>query len=236
MTTRPSSRVDPPELRAVFDHLNHLHFNGRLAARLEWSDRLTRAAGKCYQGPDGAVIRVARRYIEQFPDALPGLMLHEMIHLVTRGHGAAFKAEARRCGVEPNQSFIHCQSFAPQRPLRYVYCCPVCGSEYRSRRKGQWACGTCYRQTGRRHLLRLVAAVQPPPKTRSGCGSSSRRSLAGKTSAVGNDSPSEFDNRPRGEVKPVATWKCASCGSEKDGRCKPKKCANCGGTTFTKKE
>jgi ABC-type ATPase with predicted acetyltransferase domain len=37
------------------------------------------------------------------------------------------------------------------------------------------------------------------------------------------------------EVISVATWKCGKCGTEKDGRCKPKKC-DCGGTTFTKKE
>ncbi len=186
-----------PDLQSIFDHLNRLHFGGRLSARLEWSDRLTRAAGKCYQGPEGATIRVARRYIEQFPDALPNLMLHEMIHLVTRGHGAAFKAEARRCGVEPNQAFIHCQPFAPPRPVRYVYRCPVCGREYRSRRKGQWACGACYHQTGRRHRLRLVAALEPRSPGKTARNPASGRGLAGKGKTTENHGPSGFDNQPR---------------------------------------
>ena len=33
----------------------------------------------------------------------------------------------------------------------------------------------------------------------------------------------------------MAVWTCTSCGKEKDGRCKPKKCT-CGGTEFKKKE
>jgi len=35
----------------------------------------------------------------------------------------------------------------------------------------------------------------------------------------------------------MATWKCTSCGTVKEGRCKPKKCPKCGGQdTFKKKE
>ncbi len=31
-----------------------------------------------------------------------------------------------------------------------------------------------------------------------------------------------------GEVEEVAVWKCASCGYEKEARCKPQKCPQCG--------
>ncbi|RJP77107.1 MAG: rubredoxin [Candidatus Zixiibacteriota bacterium] len=35
----------------------------------------------------------------------------------------------------------------------------------------------------------------------------------------------------------MAEWKCTQCGAVKDGRCKPKKCSQCGGQdTFQKKE
>ncbi len=35
----------------------------------------------------------------------------------------------------------------------------------------------------------------------------------------------------------MATWKCSTCGSEKEGRCKPKTCPQCSGKdTFAKKE
>ncbi|MGB9793402.1 MAG: RCKP-type rubredoxin-like domain-containing protein [Thermacetogeniaceae bacterium] len=34
----------------------------------------------------------------------------------------------------------------------------------------------------------------------------------------------------------MAVWQCQDCGWEKETRCKPKKCANCGGTNIKKKE
>jgi rubrerythrin len=34
----------------------------------------------------------------------------------------------------------------------------------------------------------------------------------------------------------MATWKCTSCGYEKEGRCKPKKCPQCGKSEFAKAE
>lgn len=35
----------------------------------------------------------------------------------------------------------------------------------------------------------------------------------------------------------VAIWQCSSCGYEKEGRCKPRKCPQCEARdTFTKKE
>ncbi|WP_018962591.1 RCKP-type rubredoxin-like domain-containing protein [Coprothermobacter platensis] len=34
----------------------------------------------------------------------------------------------------------------------------------------------------------------------------------------------------------MAVWKCSVCGYEKEGKCKPKKCPECGSTgTFEKK-
>lgn len=35
----------------------------------------------------------------------------------------------------------------------------------------------------------------------------------------------------------MAVWKCEACGATREGRCKPKKCASCGGSnTFVKEE
>ncbi|MEW6189515.1 MAG: RCKP-type rubredoxin-like domain-containing protein [Actinomycetota bacterium] len=34
----------------------------------------------------------------------------------------------------------------------------------------------------------------------------------------------------------MAIWKCLGCGAIKEGRCKPRKCENCGGTKFQKVE
>jgi len=45
------------------------------------------------------------------------------------------------------------------------------------------------------------------------------------------------DEDSRKEEDSMATFKCDSCGAEKEGRCKPKKCPKCGDTgKMTKKE
>ncbi len=34
----------------------------------------------------------------------------------------------------------------------------------------------------------------------------------------------------------MAVWQCSACGAEKEGRCKPRKCPQCGASdTFQKK-
>ncbi|MDP2871788.1 MAG: SprT family zinc-dependent metalloprotease [Bacillota bacterium] len=143
------------ELHAVFDRLNRLHFGGRLKARLEWSTRLRTTAGKCVVSPRGNVIRLATAFASRYPELLERLILHEMIHLVASGHGAAFRAEARRCGVEPGPDFMHCPEFAPRRPYRYRYTCPICGLEVLRRRTGRWYCRSCAARHGRAARLRL---------------------------------------------------------------------------------
>jgi rubrerythrin len=34
----------------------------------------------------------------------------------------------------------------------------------------------------------------------------------------------------------MAIWKCAKCGYEKEGRCKPKKCPTCQSPDFAKEQ
>jgi len=34
----------------------------------------------------------------------------------------------------------------------------------------------------------------------------------------------------------MAKWKCVGCETMREGRCKPKKCKECGGTNFEKVE
>lgn len=43
------------------------------------------------------------------------------------------------------------------RQYRYIYACPNCGHQVPRKRRGSWACRTCYNATGRRHALQLVA-------------------------------------------------------------------------------
>jgi len=37
-------------------------------------------------------------------------------------------------------------------------------------------------------------------------------------------------------MKNMAKWKCTGCGTVREGRCKPRKCKECGGTSFEKVE
>lgn len=48
-----------------------------------------------------------------------------------------------------------------RRGFRYVYGCPRCGIRVKRRRKGDWACGRCYRETGKQHVLKIVEYLQP---------------------------------------------------------------------------
>ncbi len=149
--------TDLSAVRRTFDQLNERYFNSRLQARLELSSRMTATAGKCYYRR--GVIRLSQLYLQQFPERLPQLLLHEMIHLVAPGHGPAFKAEAGRCGVpaEGMHDFTYCRPFAPRRRSgwRYIYECPSCGRRFVKRRAGTWSCGHCAPRYDPRFRLRL---------------------------------------------------------------------------------
>lgn len=43
-----------------------------------------------------------------------------------------------------------------------------------------------------------------------------------------------FSNYNGGDI--MAIWKCANCGAIREGRCKPRKCAECGASDSFKKE
>ncbi len=149
--------MDLSTIRKTFDELNDRHFGGRLEAGLELSSRMTATAGKCFYRR--RVIRLSRLYLQQFPDRLPQLLLHEMIHLLVPGHGRAFRAQAVRCGVAPAdlRDFTYCRPFAPKRRShwRYVYRCPSCGRRFVKRRAGTWSCGHCAPVYDPRFKLRL---------------------------------------------------------------------------------
>ncbi len=45
------------------------------------------------------------------------------------------------------------------RQYRYIYACPNCGHQVPRKRRGKWACRSCYNDTGRKHVLQLVAHI-----------------------------------------------------------------------------
>lgn len=104
---RPSDRLHVERLRAEFDRVNREHFRGALPAiPIFLSDRMRRRNGHFSAAPLEIVI--SRRLCT---DALPGeaeqTLRHEMIHLWQHrqgqrpGHGADFRARARRLDVHP---------------------------------------------------------------------------------------------------------------------------------------
>jgi predicted SprT family Zn-dependent metalloprotease len=128
------------ELEELYEELNRTHWGGRLPrARVEWSARL-KIAGKCYPDLDPPRIVLSRSYHEYYPEDLPRVLKHEMIHLRYGRHGKRFKSEARRVGA-----LLHTREYPGLRrkPI-YVYVCPVCGNEYVYRRRvSGLACSKC---------------------------------------------------------------------------------------------
>lgn len=162
-----STLPDAVALQKLFDELNTLYFEGILPpCRMEWSRRLTRAAG---------TIEVRRRVIklsvpllvESFAGdslfgpthvicgvpcddaamALREILKHEMIHLwlhvkgLNCGHTAEFRAKARSIGQPKTRHSIT----LPPPKRGWLYTCSQCGHEFtRRRRYGRAvACGPC---------------------------------------------------------------------------------------------
>lgn len=137
----------------VFDRVNAQHFDGFLdRPQLRWNTRLRTSAGRFRPG--------IRKYIELRPPLIEiatylleeaeaeALVLdtiaHEMIHYwlwVRRrpcGHTPEFMAKMRQMGVSRYNTVPR------RRPYKYVYRCPACTRDFKTRRKlGSLACRAC---------------------------------------------------------------------------------------------
>jgi predicted SprT family Zn-dependent metalloprotease len=133
-----------PRLHPIFADLNARFFGSALAARIEWSERLTATAGTCR--PGDRLIRVSAPYHRRAPHALPVTLAHEMIHLLVPGHGREFRRLgepiARRLDVSWSE-FRYAARWADLQRYRYVYACPECGRETPSRKRLRASCGRC---------------------------------------------------------------------------------------------
>ncbi|MDF2441359.1 MAG: hypothetical protein JWN98_2343 [Abditibacteriota bacterium] len=162
--------VNVSQLSLLFDELNLKYFDNSLpACRIEWSRRLTRAAGN---------IDVRRRLVKLstpllidafasdslFPPefsvcgvpcdnpqrALEEILKHEMIHLwlhelgLPSGHTPEFRAKARAIGQPRTRHGIA----LPIPKSGWIYACPACHTEFsRRRRYGRAvACAKCCKQ------------------------------------------------------------------------------------------
>ncbi len=143
-------------LQHLFVRLNNLFFNGKLKkTAIEYSNRMTCAGSYC---PDDAVIKISRRYHEIFPDEIEDTLKHEMIHIKHFYHDAAFKVEARRIGASLKAKTHPLL----QRPPKFLYVCPGCGTEYpRQKRMSKHSCGDCSANSSYDERFRLKLIKRP---------------------------------------------------------------------------
>jgi hypothetical protein len=114
---------------------------------VRWNRRLRRAGRAVVEGRRGRVVAAAIElsppYFEVYPDDLPGILVHEAVHVGLAvlgrpfGHGPLFRAACRRA-----DGLLHSRHM-PGRVFRYR--CPVCTDvlERRRRPSGDRWCARC---------------------------------------------------------------------------------------------
>jgi hypothetical protein len=160
------------ELQSLYDELNTLYFEGELPpCRIQWSRRLTRAAGNinvrekviklsvpllvdAYRAtnlfpPEYSICGVR---CDNFQSATREILKHEMIHLwlhvrgLPSGHTDEFRRKARQIGQPKTRHGIA----LPAPKSGWIYSCAHCGHEFsRRRRYGRAvACAQCCNRYG----------------------------------------------------------------------------------------
>lgn len=138
-------KISLPEVEALYQKLNQEHFGGKLPlCHLELSRKLTRTAGKIW--PRRHLIRISISYHEYYGlEELSNTILHEMVHLwlheqgLPSGHTARFRQKLAEVGLHDRLKALP----MPSRPYKYLYECPVCNAEFKTRRKINGSCGKC---------------------------------------------------------------------------------------------
>lgn len=140
------------ELQLLFAELNNFFFNGEVpVCRIRYNARFSNSAGRITYSERPLLIELSPKHFRAHPEALRETLLHEMIHawLYDRagdtGHGAAFKAKMRECGLT---SIYH--DLGNVRPInestkRYILRCEACALEILRRRlpAAAMSCGRC---------------------------------------------------------------------------------------------
>jgi hypothetical protein len=114
---------------------------------LRWNRRLRRAGRAVVEARHGTVVRteieLSPAYFEVYPEDLPGILVHEAVHVGLAvlgrpfGHGPAFRRACERAG-----GLLHGRAM-PGRVFRYL--CPVCSAVLERRRRpgGDRWCARC---------------------------------------------------------------------------------------------
>ncbi len=149
------------QLSEVFEEINRAHFDDFLTPpELRWNARLRTSAGRFIPGTRPGTLRHAldertptieiASYLREESESgtlIRDTMAHEMIHYwlwVRRrpyGHTDEFYAKMKILGTSRYNPVPRL------RPPKYLYCCPACGKEFKTRRRIKpVACLDCCRK------------------------------------------------------------------------------------------
>ena len=127
----------PEELYERYERFARLYFDNQLPPReqvtIEWSRRMTSAAGRCY--PKRRIIRLSVPYHLAFPEDVDVTLLHEMIHLLVPNHGPAFRQWLQRIRERGGEVHRYAKARATPARYRWEYWCPRCGAKRRTKRR-----------------------------------------------------------------------------------------------------
>jgi predicted SprT family Zn-dependent metalloprotease len=162
-TATPANNTETAPLgvelaQSFYQNLNQQHFDGSLPpCQLEFSRRLVRTAAKIW--PSERLIRLSLSYHQYYGQVeLENTLLHEMIHLwlheqgLPSGHTSRFRQKLAEVGISDRMRALP----IPPRPYRYLYRCPTCQREVKTRRKINSSCGHCDKVYNPHHRFKLI--------------------------------------------------------------------------------
>lgn len=162
----------PPRLQRRLDRWLARWGTPALASslRIEFSPRLRRAFGRCYQ--DERLIRLTPSLLDTQSHLLAEILCHEAAHAavyerhgaLARPHGEEWEEMMRIAGFEPRVRIPVAVRNTAAEPARdrvlYLHRCPVCDrSRHAARPMHNWRCRTCVstRSQGQLVIRREVA-------------------------------------------------------------------------------
>ncbi len=147
-------------LREVYDFFHETYFDNKYLdwdIKIEWSKRLTSSAGNCtsYRNKKKALIKLSVWYYLQYPEDIERVLLHEMIHIETDGHGKLFKKEIERIRALGGEVNIYSKGRARKDNYKWEYTCNNCNKKYVKMKKFdifKFVCSKCGGQLTERKL------------------------------------------------------------------------------------